>query len=571
MVTLSDDFLERLRESVRIEDVIRARIPLKKAGHEYKGLCPFHTEKTPSFHVIPSKQFFHCFGCGASGDVIKFVKDFDKGGFLAAVKTLADLGGLTIPTAETAPAPAEDTRYFTLYEQASAFYQHTLASDGAAQRYLTQRGITPASVKHFSLGFAPDAWDALSRFLMTRDHRPHDLVDAGLCVQKDPNRPPFDRFRHRVMFPIQNRKGNIVAFGGRTLPGGGVTDHADAPKYLNSPETEHFQKNQMLYGLFQALPTLRKTRRATVVEGYTDVILLHQQGYSDAVAPLGTAFTETQMSILWFLVDQIVVCFDGDAAGMRAAERCIQRILPDLRPEKSIAIMMMDAGEDPASLMAAGGQARWDQMQNHPLSILDFWMRIHHQTLGGSGHQRAALMKQLLLDCDVIRDPDLKAFYKQDIRDRFYNIRTSRFNPSKQKPFAGMGGPLPSPKANLDRICCALLADLAHHPEWLEDAAELLGHLTFPNPLIDGIRGRMVDMAVQGLDKTTDQPYINPSQWIQNALQALELWKSDAVMPQLFLKPSHDVYDLWHESCLKLKRSLDLSQSRQKKAATPLR
>jgi hypothetical protein len=228
----------------------------------------------------------------------------------------------------------------------------------------------------------------------------------------------------------------------------------------------------------------------------------------------------------------------------------------------------MDTGEDPASLMAAGGQARWDQMQNHALSILDFWMRLHQQTLAGSGHQRAALMKQMLRDCDVIRDPDLKAFYKQDIRDRFYRLRTS---PLKKQPFGVIGIPLPSPKNNLDRMCCALLADLAHHPEWIEDAAELLGHLTFPNPSIDEIRGRMVGMAAEGLDKTTDQPYINPSPWIQNALQALELWTSDPVMPQLFLKPSHDVYDLWHESCLKLKRSLALSQSRQKKAVRPLR
>lgn len=571
MVNIPDEFLERLRESVRIEDVIRARIPLKKAGQDYKGLCPFHQEKTPSFHVIPNKQFFHCFGCGASGDVIKFVKDFDKGGFLAAVKTLADVAGLPMPKADAPPPSAEETRYFALYEQASAFYHHTLASDGRVQQYLTQRGINAISVKHFFLGYAPDVWDALSRFLMTRDHRPHDMVEAGLCVQKDPNRPPFDRFRRRVMFPIHNRQGKIVAFGGRTLPGEALTDHADAPKYLNSPETEHFQKNRMLYGLFQALPTLRKTRRATVVEGYTDVILLHQNGYTDAVAPLGTAFTETQISLLWSVVDQIVVCFDGDAAGIRAAERCIQRILPDLRPEKSLTIMMMDAGEDPASLMAAGGQARWEQMQSRTLSILDFWMWIHRQTLAGSGHDRAALMKRLLADCDAIRDPDLKAFYKQDLRDRFYQARRAPLGLSKKQPFAARSdGPLPSPKVNLDRACCALLADLAHHPEWLEDAAEILGHLTFPNPLIEDIRARVVKGAVQGLDNAADKPYMDQSPWIHQALKALELWNSDSVMPQLFLTPSHDVYDLWHESCLRLKRTLEHSRSRQKNAKPPL-
>ncbi|MFM7630466.1 MAG: DNA primase [Alphaproteobacteria bacterium] len=571
MVAIPNEFLERLRESVRIEDVVRARIRLKKAGHDYKGLCPFHQEKTPSFHVIPHKQFFHCFGCGASGDVIKFVQDFDKGGFLAAVKTLADLAGLPIPKAEAPPPSAEETRYFTLYEQATAFYHHTLAGDAGGQRYLQQRGIHTASVKQFSLGLAPDAWDSLSRFLTTRDHRPHDMAEAGLCVQKDPKRPPFDRFRHRLMFPIHNRQGKVVAFGGRTLPGEALTEHADAPKYLNSPETEHFQKNRMLYGLFQALPTLRKTRRVTVVEGYTDVILLHQHGYTDAVAPLGTAFTEMQMTLLWSLVDQMVVCFDGDAAGMRAAERCIQRMLPDLRPEKSVAIMMMDAGEDPASLMAAGGQARWDQMQTNALSILDFWMRIHRQGLDGSGHERAALMKTLLGDCDAIRDPDLRAFYKQDIRDRFYQARTPPSRLLKKQTVGVVQGPLPSPKGNLDRVCCALLADLAHHPEWLEDAAELLGHITFPNPAIEEIRAHLVDRAVQGVDKSPEQPYINPSEWIQNALQALELWKSDAVMPPLFLKPSHDVYNLWHESCLKLKRSLDMSQFRKKNATRPLR
>jgi DNA primase len=566
MNTIPDDFLDRLRESVRIEDVVRARIPLKKAGSEYKGLCPFHSEKTPSFHVIPDKQFFHCFGCGASGDVVKFVKDFDKGGFLAAVKTLADLAGLPMPKAETYTPPAEEIRYFTVYEQAAAFYGHTLASDAPAQQYLTQRGIAASSVKQFGLGLAPDAWDSLSRFLMTRDHPADFLVSAGLSVQKDPKRPPFDRFRRRLMFPIQNRQGKVVAFGGRILPGHATTEHDDAPKYLNSPETERFQKSQMLYGLPQALPTLRKTNRATVVEGYTDVILLHQYGYTDAVAPLGTAFTETQMSLLWKIVDQIVVCFDGDAAGMRAAARCIDRVLPDLRAEKSLVIMMMDPGEDPASLMALGRQARWDQMRAAPVSILDFWMLIHRQTLAGSGHERAALMKTLLKDCDAIRDSDLRAFYKQDLKDRFYQARAPRFEKGKKQGSigVGLGLPLPSPKINLDRVCCALLADLAHHPEWLEDGAELLGHLTFPSPHIDEIRARVVALAVKGLDKTEGDPYISQSQWIHQTLKELDLWQSDPIMPQLFLKATHDDYDQWNASCLKLQRSLEKGNARQK-------
>jgi hypothetical protein len=191
--------------------------------------------------------------------------------------------------------------------------------------------------------------------------------------------------------------------------------------------------------------------------------------------------------------------------------------------------------------------------------------------LAGSGHDRAALMKRLLADCDAIRDPDLKAFYKQDLRDRFYQARRAPLGLSKKQPFAAPSdGPLPSPKVNLDRACCALLADLAHHPEWLEDAAEILGHLTFPNPLIEDIRARVVKGVAQGLDNAADKPYMDQSPWIHQALKALELWNSDSVMPQLFLTPSHDVYDLWHESCLRLKRTLEHSRSRQKNAKPPL-
>jgi hypothetical protein len=241
-------------------------------------------------------------------------------------------------------------------------------------------------------------------------------------------------------------------------------------------------------------------------------------------------------------------------------------VLPDLRAEKSIVIMMMDPGEDPASLMASGRQGRWDQMQASPLSILDFWMLIHRQTLAGSGHERAALMKTLLKDCDAIRDPDLRAFYKQDLKDRFYQARAPRFEKGKKQGAigVGLGLPLPSPKTNLDRVCCALLADLAHHPEWLEDGAELLGHLVFPSPNIDEIRARVVALAVKGLDKEDEDPYMNQSQWIHQALKNLDLWQSDSVMPQLFLKPTHDAYDQWNESCLKLQRSLQKLGVRQK-------
>jgi DNA primase len=320
---IPDSFIDELLQRVDIVDVIGARVQLKRAGKEYQARCPFHDERSPSFTVVPQKQFYHCFGCGAHGSALKFVMEYEGVSFPDAVEQLAAQVGLKVPR-DSARA-GEDDKLAPLYAvllEATAWFREQLSGNERARAYFDRRGVGSDMIERFQLGYAPDRWDGLSAKLGGSADRVKLLAAAGLLSQRD-NGASYDKFRDRVMFPIHDRRGRPIAFGGRILDQG-------EPKYLNSPETALFHKGRELYGLWQARQSAQKLKRLIVVEGYMDVIALAQHGVDEAVATLGTATTKDHAELLFRNAEDVVFCFDGDRAGRQAAWRALESTLPRL-------------------------------------------------------------------------------------------------------------------------------------------------------------------------------------------------------------------------------------------------
>ena len=349
-------FIDDLLSRVDIIDVIDARVPLKKAGKDYKACCPFHEEKTPSFTVSQDKQFYHCFGCGVNGSAIKFLMDYEHMSFPEAVKDLAQRAGVTVPqdTQYTDDKPDVTAPLLDVLGQADRFYRRMLREHPQAHEaidYLKRRGLTGEIAADFGLGFAPDGWDNLLKAVGTTEDVRTALLSAGLLVKKDAG-GYYDRFRHRVMFPIHDHRGRLIGFGGRVLDQG-------EPKYLNSPETPLFHKGRELYGLYRARDALKRTGRALVVEGYMDVVALAQYGLDYAVATLGTATTRDHLERLFRYVPEVVFCFDGDRAGREAAWRALENGLPVLHEGRQVSFLFLPEGEDPDTLVRKEGAAEF--------------------------------------------------------------------------------------------------------------------------------------------------------------------------------------------------------------------
>ncbi len=348
-------FLDDLLDRVDIVDVIDRRVKLKKTGKNFSACCPFHDEKTPSFSVNPEKQFYYCFGCGAGGNALSFVMDYEKLDFPLAVENLAGNVGLEVPKEEIKPgaaAPADSNKpLLATLESATQFYEHALRHNRhkkVAVDYLKGRGLTGKVAAQFRLGYAPPGWDNLIKGLSSSDTDIQHLEKAGLLVRNDKGRV-YDRFRERIVFPIVDQRGRIIAFGGRVLGD-------DKPKYLNSPETPVFHKSRELYGLYQARKNNRSLTRIVVVEGYMDVIALAQHGIGYAVATLGTSTSETHLEKLFRLVPEVVFCFDGDDAGRKAAFRALEAALPAMQDGRQARFLFLDEGEDPDSLVRKKGK-----------------------------------------------------------------------------------------------------------------------------------------------------------------------------------------------------------------------
>lgn len=374
---IPSSFIDSLMARIDIVDVIDSRVPLTRKGREFQACCPFHEEKTPSFTVSPAKQFYHCFGCGVHGTAIGFLMEYANLGFVEAIEELAESAGMEVPREQGGGGPKKDEtsgQLLGLVDQASNWFQQQLRTHPDARKaiaYLKRRGLDGRICAHFGVGFAPDSWDGLLSALGDSDLRREQLFKAGLVIRKDNSegrsggRDMYDRFRGRVIFPIEDHRGRVVAFGGRVFGEG-------EPKYLNSPETPLFHKGAELYGLHRARRAIGGENKSIVVEGYMDVVSLAQFGVENSVATLGTATTRTHLQRLFRLAPEIVFCFDGDRAGRDAAWKAMQVALPEMQDGRQLGFLFLPDGEDPDSIVRNEGGDAFKTRVNEAMSLDQF-------------------------------------------------------------------------------------------------------------------------------------------------------------------------------------------------------
>lgn len=507
-MSLTPAFLDELRARTLLSALIGKSLKLTKAGREFKGCCPFHNEKTPSFYVNDDKGFYHCFGCSAHGDAIRWMTDQQGLPFMDAVKELAASAGMELPAPD--PRAAErQSRDNTLYDVMTAaaewFADQLYADAGAAARdYLRKRGITPPLAKAFGLGLAPDSRGALKAALARFGES--KLIESGLLILVE-GKEPYDRFRGRLMIPIKDARGRVIAFGGRILGTG-------EPKYLNSPDTPLFDKGRTLYNLDRAAPASRKSGRLIVVEGYMDAIALAKAGIDDAVAPLGTALTEHQLERLWRLTDAPILCFDGDNAGQKAAIRAAHRALPMVAPARTLRFTTLPAGQDPDDLVKSGGRAAIENLLVTPQPLVDrLWQAEATALPLTTPEARAGLKQRLAEHAQVIVDPNTRAQYAQEFRVRFDAVfmpqrvpwqprvmqagkqrgRLDRFRPPEAPPSSnartiGDTGIHPT-------LARAILAGLIRHPSVILVCSEEIGALKLADTELNRLRAALIDAA----------------------------------------------------------------------------
>jgi len=502
-------FLDELRARVSLAAVVGRRVALVKRGREYIGLCPFHKEKTPSFSVVEDKGFYHCFGCGAHGDVIGFAMQKENLAFPEAVEQLAGQAGLEVPrqTGEEREKAVRQATILGAVEAACALFEETLQGPQGreARLYLERRGLDLATLHRFRLGYAPDARDGLKRALAKSFPEPL-LIEAGL-LRRPETGDSYDYFRNRVIFPIGDRQGRVIAFGGRVLGEG-------QPKYLNSPDTPLFQKGRVLYGWAHARAGMSGggaaqpgagEPTAIVAEGYMDVIALHRAGFTMAVAPLGTALTETQIEELWRLAPEPVLCFDGDAAGLRAAGRALERALPLLKPGHSLRFATLPAGEDPDTLVLNHGREAMQEVLAAAKPLAEVLWAIETMRPIDTPERRAALEQRLEDRVRTVADRTVQGHYRSFFRERLFTMLRPRKGKGKGKAGGRWGaGPPPSPNPGIalksappfdgkprepgylhGRKQEVLLAILLNHPFLLDEAAEDVAALHLPDPRLD--------------------------------------------------------------------------------------
>jgi DNA primase len=512
-MALPPQFLDELRARVSLAEVVGRRVKLLRRGRDYVGLCPFHKEKSPSFNVVEDKNFYHCFGCGAHGDVIGFVMQTDNLAFPEAVETLARSAGLEVPQ----PTRAERERFERqagLHEALEAaclfFEKHLWATAGREARlYLERRGLDDAAMRRFRLGFAPDGRIALKQAL-TADYGEALLAEAGLLRRPDDGGDSYDWFRNRIIFPIGDRNGRIIAFGGRVMGDG-------QPKYLNSPETPVFHKGAVLYGWAAARAAAAKAPSAIVTEGYMDVIALQRAGFGTAVAPLGTALTEQQLEELWRLGPEPILCFDGDAAGQRAAARALDRALPLLRPGMSLRFATLPPGEDPDTLILRQGADAMREVLDRARPMVEVIWTLETSTPVDTPERRAALRKRLDDRVRLIADRNVQENYSKFFKEYFdaafgwqrrqapgkRGVAGRAWQPSMSQSARGIKAPPPphpqSPRRRLEELA---LFYVLKHPFLLDEDAEDFTRLDFSAPDLDRLSHEIlkVHASQHGLD-----------------------------------------------------------------------
>ena len=492
------EFLEEIRTRLRVSEVVGKRMRLVRKGREFLGVCPFHNDTKPSLSIVDEKNFYHCFACGAHGDIITFTMEIEGLSFPEAVEKLAGLANLEVPR-QTPEAREREVVRKTLndaMEAACVFYEEVLWSPQGRTGldYLLGRGLSEQTIRRFRLGYATDNRTALRQAMSVKGIETSMLLEAGLVRKPEDRDETYDYFRGRVLFPITDRRGRVIAFGGRTLGDG-------QPKYLNSPDTPLFQKGRVLYGLAQAREPASKAGEVIVAEGYMDVIALAQGGFPNAVAPLGTALTEDQITELWRLAREPLVCFDGDAAGQKAAARAADRALPILKPGHSLRFVSLPPGEDPDDLLKRGGPKAMRDLLQAATGMADFiWDQELRQHPINTPERQADFMRRVRGRVRDVADKTVQEAYGDSIERRIREMRDAgrdnRFVPGKYgKPVFQRPAPRGSATA-MARVSTVLghrqqqgvMAAIVTHPDLMEEFGEALGYLQFDDPFLDKLR-----------------------------------------------------------------------------------
>ncbi|MDA0339846.1 MAG: DNA primase, partial [Proteobacteria bacterium] len=530
-----------------IADVVGRKVKLQKRGKEHTGLCPFHGEKTPSFTVSDDKGFYHCFGCGAHGDVVKFVMESEGLAFPEAVERLAGEAGLALPAYSEGDRDRDEQRkdLYGVLDVAAGWFQSQLSAGigRGATEYLEQRGLTRETIETFRLGFGPDNRTMMKQALGARKITDRQLVDTGLVIVPEDGGDTLDRFRNRIMFPITDPQGRVVAFGGRAL--------GDAKaKYLNSPETSVFHKGAMLYNMASARTAARASDRVIVAEGYMDVIALAQAGFKEAVAPLGTALTEQQLTLLWRMAPEPILCFDGDKAGQRAAERALERALPHLKPGQSLRFAWLPEGEDPDSLIKANGAQAMRDVLDAASPLIDvLWSKEQGRGLLDTPERRAGFKSRLQDRLREIQNADVRRFYRDEMAARMQNLWQRR--PARGYSYSSSyGGSYNASKGRRNDVRPVtrellstplakghsftthrrerlLLMTLLNHPELLDRYEETLLHIDLASDELDKLRSAIIGIAAEcrASDLTLETGTIKnhlQQQGLDRAVQRLE-------------------------------------------------
>jgi len=504
-------FIDDLLARADIVDIVDSRVPLKKAGKNYQACCPFHNEKSPSFTVSQDKQFYHCFGCGEHGNAISFLMEFDRLDFVDAIEELANHCGVEVVREENNASPAEQKRQHEVYQQKqddyelmnqiSGFYQHQLkvaVDKDVAVNYLKGRGLSGEVVKRFGIGYISDAWDGMMKSYSRNGAANQQLVDLGMAIQGDKNRP-YDRFRGRIMFPIRDKRGRVIGFGGRVLGD-------EKPKYLNSPETRIYHKGHELYGLFEAKQANKSLERLVVVEGYMDVVALAQHGVDYAVASLGTATTSEQLQTMFRTVKEVICCYDGDRAGRDAAWRAMENALPLIRDGFSLKFVFVPDGEDPDSLIRKQGQQAFEKFLDEAMPLSKFLFdKFLEDNPVNSMEEKVALIDKLQPYIHKLPDSILKSVIIEEMASHFgvtsekrlLELQKINANPIKKSVRKNT-------KITPVRLAIALLLE---HPHIVKS----LGDISALKPLT--IAG--VDLLTQLLELCQQNPEIKTAQLLE--------------------------------------------------------
>jgi DNA primase len=508
MAKLPESFIDNLLSRVDLVEIIGSRVPLKKQGKDYSARCPFHDERSPSFTVSPSKQFYYCFGCGAKGTAISFLMNYDRLGFMDAVEDLAKRAGIEIPKDARAADTDGSTDMYAALEASRQFFQKQLTASEKARSYLQKRGVDAKSIAQFGIGYAPEGFNGLIEAIGTDDRRKSLLEKTGMLSKSDNGRL-YDKFRGRIMFPIFDRRGRVIAFGGRVL------EKDDGPKYLNSPETPLFHKGRELYGLWQVKQAHSKIPRLIVVEGYMDVVSLFQHGIQEAVATLGTATTPDHAELLFRNSADVVFCFDGDKAGRAAAWKAVESIIPRMRDGRQAFFLFLPEGEDPDTIVKSEGASGFDARVRDAMTLSDYFFdELGKNTNLNTLEGKARLAEKIKPYLEKIPDGAFRDLMAERLQSITGVLRTPMHEPAKQAT-TGI-----SPKRSLVRAIITLVLQQPKLALMLETPYPFAG-LDLP-----GI-GLLVDL----LDTVKQRPDITTA----SLLQAFESHADYAALQKLAL------------------------------------